>query len=75
MDTYLELYVDYLKNTKNMAANSLSAYRRDIAEFHRHLEGKGIHSPEEISHADVVSYIFSLKNSGRAASTVHRLPI
>lgn len=72
MDTYLELYVDYLKNTKNMAANSLSAYRRDIAEFHRHLEGKGIHSPEEISNADVVSYIFSLKNSGRAASTVHR---
>lgn len=72
MDTYLELYVDYLKNKKNMAANSISAYRRDITEFHGHLEGKEIHSPEEISNADIVSYIFSLKNGGRAASTVHR---
>lgn len=72
MDTYLELYADYLKNTKNMAGNSIAAYRRDVAEFHRHLGEKGIRSPEEISNADIVSYVFSLKNGGRAASTVQR---
>ena len=64
------LYTSYLKNTKNMAGNSIAAYRRDVAEFHRHLGEKGIRSPEEISNADIVSYVFSLKNGGRAASTV-----
>lgn len=72
MDTYLELYTDYLKNVKNMAKNSLAAYRRDIAEFHRFLSARGIHCVEEISGADISAYAFELKNSGRAASTVHR---
>lgn len=72
MDTYLEMYTDYLKNVKNMAKNSLSAYRRDIADFHRYLSSRGIGCAEEISGADISSYAFELKNSGRAASTVHR---
>lgn len=72
MDTYLERYTDYLKNVKNMAKNSLAAYRRDISEFHHYLREQGISRPEEISGADISSYAFALKNSGRAVSTVQR---
>lgn len=64
MDTYLERYTDYLKNVKNMAKNSLAAYRRDISEFHHYLREQGISRPEEISGADISSYAFALKNSG-----------
>ena len=72
MESYMERYTDYLKNVKNMAKNSLTAYKRDIQEFYRYLDEHGIVRPEEISGADISSYAFALKSSGRAVSTVHR---
>lgn len=72
MEVYLDRYADYLKKSKNMAENSLAAYRRDISEFHAHLAASGVNRPEDISNADIVSYVFSLKKGGRAASTVNR---
>ncbi len=71
-DSYLDRYTEYLKNTKRMAENSYNAYRRDVSEFQKHLENSGVKRPEDITNTDVVSYILSLRKSGRAPSTVNR---
>ena len=64
MEVYLDRYADYLKKSKNMAENSLAAYRRDISEFHAHLAASGVNRPEDISNADIVSYVFSQNGLG-----------
>ncbi len=72
MNTFLKSYMEYLKNTKNMADNSLDAYRRDIIEFYRHLNRNGISEAKDISRGEVTSYLSGLKSEGRAVSTVNR---
>ena len=71
-ESYLERYTEYLKNTKKMAENSYNAYRRDVSEFQKYLSDAGVDRPEDITNTDIVSYILSLRKSGRAPSTVNR---
>ncbi len=72
MDTYMDLYIKYLQEKRKMSDNTLSAYQRDVREFHRHLGERGITDVEDITNSDVVSYIMKLKNKGRTGSTINR---
>lgn len=72
MDTYIDLYIKHLREKRRMSDNTLSAYQRDVREFHRHLAEKGIADVQDITNSDVVSYIMKLKNKGRTGSTINR---
>ncbi len=69
---YIEQFIDYLKNEKKMAANSLDAYGRDIREFNSFLSERGTGGLLEATSTDVVAYLNKLKAAGRSPSTVNR---
>ena len=72
MDTYIDLYINYLETDGRKAKNTLEAYKRDIKEFHRHITSNGVKDVTELTNADVVSFMMKLKSKGRSGSTVNR---
>lgn len=69
---YIEQFIDYLKNERKMAPNSLNAYGRDVREFERFLSERDVASPTDATSTDVIAYLNKLKAAGRSASTVNR---
>lgn len=55
-----------------MAKNSVSAYLRDVREFSTFIEEKDAKKLDEVTEADVASYLLSLKKSDKTSSTVNR---
>ena len=72
MDTFIDLYINYLETDGRKAKNTLDAYRRDIREFHRHITANGVKDISELTNADIVSFMMKLKNEGRTGATVNR---
>lgn len=68
----LEQFFEYLKSEKKMAKNTLEAYRRDVLEFSRYEEQRGIADLRETPGTEVVAYLLKLKNEGKSAATVNR---
>lgn len=69
---YLSEYLSYLEREKHMSDNSVEAYKRDIINFGNFLNDRGILRADEVSNADVVSYMLGLKKAGKSASTANR---
>ena len=72
MSRQLNTYKDYLKNTKVLSLNSISAYLRDLPDFQRFLAEKGGHDLDEASKSDVAAWLIKLKMDGMSAATVNR---
>lgn len=72
----VELFLDMLAAERGVAANTLTAYRRDLDDFSRHLQGaraagRGLASATT---ADVRSYLQRLRGRGlKPASSARRL--
>lgn len=69
---YIEQFIDYLKNEKKLAANSLDAYGRDIRDFQQFLSGRGVEDLTGAARDDVTAYLNKLKADGRSPSTLNR---
>lgn len=69
---FISDYIEYLKIEKNMSANSLAAYGRDIRDFFLFLQKRGTADPREASNTEVISYLLALKNQGRSGATINR---
>jgi integrase/recombinase XerD len=63
VDRYLDLFLNYLLVEKGAAANTVSAYSRDLT---RYLNFLGDRSPGEIRASDVTGHLASLKAQGIA---------
>jgi len=72
MNTQLSHFKDYLLHTKVLSLNSVSAYLRDLPDFQRFLEEKGIHDIDSASKSDVAAWLLKLKKDGMSAATVNR---
>lgn len=72
MVNYFEEFELYLQKEKRMSENSLQAYKRDVKEFGRFLEEKGMHDLASVSNTEVVSFVLKLKNDGKSSATVNR---
>lgn len=68
----LEHFFEYLEREKCMSKNTLEAYRRDVLEFARFEEERGISDLKETQNTEVVAFLLKLKNDGRSAATVNR---
>ena len=72
MNDFILQYQDYLIEKKKMAKNSVSAYLRDVREFSTFIENKDEKKLDEVTEADVASYLLSLKKEDKTSSTVNR---
>ena len=68
----MEAFIDYLKNTKNKAENTLVAYQRDLKAFELFLEGRGEKNLSDCKESDAAAYILELNNESKSKATINR---
>jgi integrase/recombinase XerD len=66
-----EEFLTWLSVERGRAANTLSAYRRDLTAYERFLSARGL-KVEGVTEADVQAYVAALRADGRAPATVAR---
>jgi len=66
-----EEFLSWLAVERGRAANTVSAYRRDLTSYEEWLASRGC-SLEEVTESDVEEYIAALRRAGRRASSVAR---
>lgn len=71
LERHLPLYLDYLSAEKGLAANTLEAYRRDLAQFGAFLL-VGRRDPAKVTRADVVAYLGARRADGMSPRTLAR---
>jgi len=65
--------MDYLSFERGLSDRTLSAYQRDLEKLLAFLEEQGRGDPGEISPQDLRDYVFHLKDSGLAPSSIRRM--
>ena len=65
-------FIDYMKNEKRKAANTLIAYERDLKAFEKFLAGRGTDSLEKCTDNDAISYVLQLSNENKSKPTINR---
>lgn len=70
-DNALQGFLDHLTIERGLAANSIEAYRRDLAKFSIYLNGKNLNF-QNLSENDVVDYEVWLKSSKLAITSINR---
>lgn len=73
MQTQVDEFLDYLASEKGYSANTLAAYRNDLAQFAQHLIEQGhVTSWNQVGKTQIVDYILRMKELEYASSTVAR---
>ncbi|MBT9168482.1 MAG: Tyrosine recombinase XerD [Syntrophomonadaceae bacterium] len=72
MDRTLKDYIYYVSVEKGLAKNTLESYRRDLSGYLNYLQQSGITAMEDSSRGNIVGYLLSLKQSGKATTTLSR---
>lgn len=67
-----ERFFEYLEKEKKMAKNTLDAYRRDVLEFSKFEEARGVSDLRRTQGTEVVAFLLKLKNEGKSAATANR---
>lgn len=72
MGLELPLFIDYLKETKNASASTVSSYQRDLRKLENYLVEHGIFDMEHITATNLNSYVLYLEKQGLSTATVSR---
>lgn len=62
MNTFLDLFLNYLTVEKGLSKNTLESYARDLVRYFEFLEKQGKAVPEAVTSLDVASFLASLKD-------------
>ncbi len=65
-------WIAHVRVEKGAAANTVSAYERDLRRYVAHLAGRGVDDPTSVIEADVADFLAGLRESGLAASSAAR---
>ena len=65
-------FIEYMKNEKRKAANTLIAYERDLTAFEKYLAGRGTDSLEKCTDNDAIAYVLQLSNENKSKPTINR---
>ena len=68
---YMELFLDYLINVRELSSNTLESYIRDIRQFEVYLREHAL-SLEKVTKTIIITYLITLQKSGKATSTISR---
>jgi integrase/recombinase XerD len=71
LERHLPLFLDYLAAEKGLSANTLEAYRRDLASFGAFLAGKKV-DPLKVTRGDVVAWLGERRAEGLSPRTLAR---
>lgn len=69
----MELFMDYLSFERGLSDRTLSAYRHDLDKLFGFLEEGGHEGPEGVQPNDMRDFVFYLKDSGLAPSSIRRV--
>ncbi|TCS84078.1 site-specific tyrosine recombinase XerD [Tepidibacillus fermentans] len=72
MERLIEQFIHYLLVEKGLAQNTLDSYRRDLISYFKFLKTYEISSIEDTNRSHIIGYLLSLKNKGRATTTISR---
>ena len=64
MELELPLFIDYLKETKNASASTVSSYQRDLRKLENYLGDHGVEHVENVTSTNLNSFILSLEKQG-----------
>lgn len=64
METYLDLFINYLIVEKGLSNNTIDAYSRDLLDFTNHLTKIKVLDPGNAAPLDIVKYIGKLREGG-----------
>ena len=70
IDRAMTDYLQHMGVERGLAANTLSAYRRDLARYARHLAGSGRDRPAEITRHDVTGFVRALSDGSDGGSAL-----
>ncbi|MEW1812907.1 site-specific tyrosine recombinase XerD [Pseudarthrobacter phenanthrenivorans] len=63
-------YLQHMGVERGLAANTLAAYRRDLARYARYLAGAGCERPQDITRQHVTGYVRALSDGSDGGSTL-----
>lgn len=66
-----EEFLQYLGEIRNLSAQTVRAYRTDLAAYIAWTKREGV-LPHEVTHRQLRSYLFELKRAGYATTTIDR---
>ncbi|OFE14446.1 site-specific tyrosine recombinase XerD [Humibacillus sp. DSM 29435] len=72
MERAVRGWIAHVRVEKGAAANTVSAYERDLRRYVAHLAGRGVGDPTHVTEADVADFLAGLRESGLAASSAAR---
>ena len=70
IDRAITDYLQHMGVERGLAANTLSAYRRDLARYARHLASTGRERPAEITRHDVTGFVQALSDGSDGGSAL-----
>ncbi len=70
IDRAITDYLQHMGVERGLAANTLSAYRRDLARYARHLAHTGRERPAEITRHDVTGFVQALSDGSDGGSAL-----
>lgn len=65
-------FIEYLKNDKNKAENTLIAYSRDLKALESFLASRNGRAIEDCADTDAVAYMLELNSSNKSKATINR---
>ena len=68
----LEQFQDYLTFERGLSDRTIEAYRRDVGRWMAHVEAAGARAPREVTPEMLRHWIYAMKESGLAASSIRR---
>jgi len=72
MQESVQEFLDYLRSEKNVAANTVSSYTFDLRTYSQFLAARDLHTPQQITPADIKAFLAELTRLGYATTSIGR---
>ena len=72
MESNIDGFITYLRNTKKISENTEMSYRGDLMKAKRYMEEQGIRDVKKITSTNLNSYILHLEKNKFSTATISR---